>query len=66
MNPQRPLPVRIGDLVSPKLIAMLRQAFPRKAYKPENTVGEIMHSEGQQSLIDYLESSVELASKKDQ
>lgn len=64
-KPQAPLPIRIGEMVSPKLVTMLREVFPRGPYTPSDPMGEVMHKEGQQSLINYIESCVVLASKKD-
>jgi hypothetical protein len=58
--------VEIQGLTQNTLQAIVRDLvmkFPRKPYDPSSTLPEVMHCEGQQSVIRYLETKLQDAQK---
>lgn len=46
-----------------KIIKDLQRAFPRKPYTPGHTIEEVMHTEGEQKVIQHLINEEERAKK---
>ena len=47
---------RKEPVVSKALIEWIKELVPRPLYGPEDSINRVMHEEGRQSLIEFLES----------